>query len=30
MIEFRLDVERQGDGRAVLRIAGEVDVYTAP
>ncbi|HEY2237518.1 MAG TPA: STAS domain-containing protein [Streptosporangiaceae bacterium] len=30
MIEFRLDVESRGDGRAVLRIAGEVDVYTAP
>jgi len=30
MIEFRLDVESRGDGRAVLRVAGEVDVYTAP
>src|SRR6201995_6001219 len=30
MIEFRLDVESRGDGREVLRVAGEVDVYTAP
>lgn len=30
MIEFRLDVAGRGDGRAVLRIAGEVDVCTAP
>ncbi len=30
MIEFRLDVESRGDGRAVLRVTGEVDVYTAP
>ena len=30
MIEVRLDVESHGNGRAVLRVAGEVDVYTAP
>jgi anti-sigma B factor antagonist len=30
MIEFQLDAESLGDGRAVLRVAGEVDVYTAP
>jgi anti-sigma B factor antagonist len=30
MAEFRLDVDGRGDGRAVLRVAGEVDVYTAP
>jgi anti-sigma B factor antagonist len=30
MIEFRLDVESRGDGCAALRVAGEVDVYTAP
>jgi anti-sigma B factor antagonist len=30
MIEFQLDVESRGDGRAVLRVAGEVDLYTAP
>jgi anti-sigma B factor antagonist len=28
MIELRLDVDDRGDGRAVLRVAGEVDVYT--
>ena len=30
MIEFRLEVDGHGDGRAVLRVAGAVDVYTAP
>ncbi|HEY2518879.1 MAG TPA: STAS domain-containing protein [Streptosporangiaceae bacterium] len=29
-MEFQLDVESRGDSRAVLRVAGEVDVYTAP
>jgi anti-sigma B factor antagonist len=30
MTGFQLDAERRGEGRAVLHIAGEVDVYTAP
>ena len=30
MTGFRLDVDGRGGGRAVLRVAGEVDVYTAP
>ena len=30
MSGFRLDVDGHGDGRAVLHVTGEVDVYTAP
>ena len=30
MTGFRLDVDGRGDGRAVLGVAGEIDVYTAP